>query len=87
MLRLAPGTQVREESWGLLFYAQDRHKVSFVKSGGYLLPAYFQNGWEFSAILADIASRTGSPRDKFERQVEKLLASLLKNGLILDELR
>ena len=68
MLRLAPRTQVRKESWGLLFYAQDRHKVSFVKSADYLLPEYFQTGRELEQILEDISLRTGKPAEKLARR-------------------
>jgi putative mycofactocin binding protein MftB len=85
--RLAPGVQVRRESWGLLFYQQTRHKVCFVRSGDWLYPAHFDGTWTLESIAGDIARRTGAPAESIERSLPKLTRHLASNRMITDEVR
>lgn len=43
---LAPGTQVREEDFGLLFYSMSGPRLYFLPSGQWLSPKFFE-GQEF----------------------------------------
>ena len=83
--RLADNVQVRKESWGLLFYAQNRHKVCFVRSGDWLYPEHFDGSWSFQAIAEDISGRTDTPAEIIERSLPRLTDRLLKNRVIVDE--
>jgi hypothetical protein len=84
---LAPGVQVRQESWGLLFYQQTRHKVCFVRSGDWLCPAHFDGTWTLESIREDIARRTGAPAENIARSLPKLTKHLTSSRMILDEVR
>jgi hypothetical protein len=85
--RLAPDVQVRKESWGLLFYRQARHKVSFVRSGDWLYPAHFDGTWTWQTITQDIVGRTGAPAEKVSQSLPKLAQRLTNDRLITDEVR
>jgi hypothetical protein len=84
--RLADNVQVRKESWGLLFYCQPRHKVYFVRSGGWLSPAHFDGTWTFADITGDISGRTAGPAEIVERTLTKLVKNLTANRMITDEI-
>jgi putative mycofactocin binding protein MftB len=84
---LADGVQVRRESWGLLFYRPGPHKLCFVKSGDWLNPAHFDGSWTFAAIIDDVSRRTGVSRGTIERSFLRLADRLVKNRVILDEIR
>jgi hypothetical protein len=85
--RLAGDVQVRKESWGLLFYRQTHHKVSFVRSGDWLSPGHFDGTWTLPGIIDDIANRTGTPPEIIERTLPGLTTYLTNCGVISDELR
>ena len=84
--RLADNVQVRKEDWGLLFYSQARHKLCFVRSGGWLYPEHFDGSWTFEGIVDDIAVRTDTPAEIIERAIPKLTETLAANRMIVDEL-
>jgi hypothetical protein len=85
--RLAADVQVRQESWGLLFYRQAHHKVSFVRSGDWLCPAHFDGTWTLEGITGDIAARTGTPVEIIERSLPALAGRLIKDRVVIDEVR
>jgi putative mycofactocin binding protein MftB len=85
LCRLAPGVQVRRESWGLLFYHPARHKLCFVRSGDWLSPAHFSGSWTMEHITEDIAQRTGASLDNINRLLPKLTQRLAKSRMIADE--
>lgn len=85
--RLVDGVQVRRESWGLLFYRPAPHKLCFVKSGDWLRPEHFDGAWTFESIVDDITRRTGAPVEIIERSLPRLTDRLVKNRVILDEVR
>ena len=84
--RLEENVQVRKESWGLLFYAQSRHKVCFVRSGDWLYPEHFDGTWTFEGMAGDIAGRIGTPAEIIERSLPKLTEHLRANRIIVNEL-
>jgi putative mycofactocin binding protein MftB len=86
-LRLATDVQVRQESWGLLFYRQAGHKLCFVKSGDWLRPAHFNGTWTQDAIANDVSRRTGAPPETVARALPRLAGRLIKNRVISDEIR
>jgi putative mycofactocin binding protein MftB len=85
--RLADGVQVRRESWGLLFYRPGPHKLCFVKSADWLNPDHFDGSWTFASVVGDISRRTGAPAATIERSLLRLTDRLVKNRVILDEIR
>ncbi len=85
--RLADNVQVRKEAWGLLFYVEKRHKVFFVRSGDWLHPEHFDGTWTFDGIVNDISERTDTPAEIIERSLPKLTDRLMKNRMIIDEVR
>jgi len=85
--RLADGVQVRRESWGLLFYRQAQHKLCFVKSGDWLQPAHFDGSWNTNSLIDDISCRTGVPAEIIERSLPQLTTHLVKNRVIINEVR
>ena len=80
---LADNVQVRQESWGLLFYQPSRHKVSFVRSADWLQPAHFDGTWTLKGIIDDISRRTGAPSEIIERSLPGLTGNLIKNRVIV----
>jgi putative mycofactocin binding protein MftB len=85
-LRLEKGVQVRKESWGLLFYEQERHRLYFIRSGNWLLPHYFDGTWTPDRLIEDVSGRTRLATDRVELNVRKLTDKLLENGMITHEL-
>ena len=85
--RLASGTQVRKEDWGLLFYSQTHHKVSFIRSSDWLFPSYFDGTWNSEGMLADIAQRKEASAEAVAPSVAKLIGHLVERGMIVDAIR
>jgi putative mycofactocin binding protein MftB len=86
LLKLAESVQVRKESWGMLFYSQNQHRLFFVKSGDWLYPQHFEGGWSFEKLAADIVSRIRKPANMVEPALQKSIDSLVKNGMVTDGL-
>jgi hypothetical protein len=86
-LRLADNVQVRQESWGLLFYRQTQHKLCFVKSADWLRPAHFDGTWTLKSIIDDIYRRTRVPAEIIERSLSGLTDNLTRNQVIIHEIR
>jgi len=79
MYRLTPGTQVREEDFGLLFYTMHGPRLYFLKCGP-LLEARFFRG---EMTLSDWAgSRCLSETDSL--RLTESLARLMEKGVILE---
>jgi putative mycofactocin binding protein MftB len=80
--RLAPGTQVREEDFGLLFYTQKGPRLYFVETGDLLGKAFFQGRQtlkDWSQRRADAGS-SAAPRWS---AVKRALESLREKGVLL----
>lgn len=80
--RLAWGTQVRQEDFGLLFYTMKGPRLYFLSSGALLNADFFGSG----LILEDLLGRSGmrkKARDKIQ-QLEKQLKLLTEKGVIIE---
>lgn len=86
MVCLAENVQVRKESWGLLFYSQPRHKLSFIRSGNWLEPEHFNGDWSLEEMATDIAMRIGKPIESVREPLSKVAGRLIENGMIVDGL-
>jgi len=80
---LAPGTQVREEDFGLLFYTMAGPRLYFVSCGKALEPYFFEG----KVTLDQWLSRR-TVQDSFSKarlsEIEKSLNQLEERGVILE---
>ncbi|MBN1191671.1 MAG: hypothetical protein JXA46_18100 [Dehalococcoidales bacterium] len=82
-----PGdVQLRKESWGLLFYSQNQHRLFFVKSREWLSPFHFDGTWSFDRLAGDIVQRTGASQDQVKETLGRTIEKLLMNGFVIHEL-
>ena len=80
---LSPGTQVREEDFGLLFYTMDGPRLYFMYSGGLLDSDFFNCG----DTLEDWMGRNKDKDSVSKAQVLNLVTSLnqlKKKGIIIE---
>ena len=84
--RLVRNVQVRQESWGLLFYSPIRHKVCCVRSGDWLYPYYFDGTWTLDNLVSDIAKRLDTPAKMIEHPIQRLTNHLMDSEMIVNEL-
>lgn len=77
--RLAPGTQVRKEDFGLLFYTMKGPRLFFFKCGRRLDPGFFKG----EASLARW-KREHSLSESLSLAIEGSLASLKEKGVLLE---
>ncbi len=87
VLKLAAGVQVRKESWGLLFYSQDQHRLLFVRSGNWLLPHHLDGRWTVDGIAADISHSLSRPPGAVASVLQKTVNSLVTGGMVYLGLR
>ncbi|UCF90473.1 MAG: mycofactocin biosynthesis chaperone MftB [Desulfobacterales bacterium] len=81
--KLATGTQVREEDFGLLFYTMDGPRLYYLQSGGLLQDFFFEGEISFDTWMARIAE----PHVISEAQISSLknaLNKLKEKGVILE---
>jgi len=80
--RLARGTQVRQEGFGLLFYTMEGPRLYFLSSGDMLDPEFFESG----SSLEDRLGRDGMEMKVPEkiRQLEKQLKKLSQKGVLVE---
>ena len=81
--KLAPGTQVREEDFGLLFYTMDGPRLYFVNSGELIQTDFFEDGvpreeWIRQHAGQDVVST------KAISELRKSLSQLSEKGVILE---
>jgi putative mycofactocin binding protein MftB len=79
--RLAPGSQVREEDFGLLFYTQQGPGLFFVSSGKLLGEAFIQRQetlWAWSRRWED----AGAATEARWTAVQRILDALHAKGVI-----
>jgi len=77
--RLAQGTQVREEDFGLLFYTMKGPRLFFLKCGRLLAPGFFRGEASLERWMGD---RTLSEKER--SGLERSLAGLEGKGVILE---
>ncbi|MEN6440342.1 MAG: mycofactocin biosynthesis chaperone MftB [Syntrophobacter sp.] len=81
--KLAPGSQVREEDFGLLFYTQRGPGLFFVSSGNLLDEDFFLGNLTLEEKLRQL-SLPGSLADARLSELEKTLDMLKNKGVILE---
>lgn len=79
---LAPGSQVREEDFGLLFYTQQGPGLYFVSSGDFLGEDFFQ-GRQSLEEWRQRRSLSGSWSEARVIELKKTLDTLIGKGVIL----
>jgi len=80
--RLAPGSRVREEDFGLLFYTQQGPGLYFVGSGKLLGEEFFRGRQTLKAWSQRWEDAGPSAASRWSA-VKKALASLREKGVIL----
>ena len=81
--RLAQGTQVREEEFGLLFYTMAGPRLYFLSSGCLLGKDFFNGSLTLSAWLAKHEGRTRTESGK-ARSLEIQLKRLTEKGVLIE---
>jgi putative mycofactocin binding protein MftB len=80
--RLGPGTQVRGEGFGLLFYTMEGPRLYFLSSGPLLGPSFFSG-----ELTLDQWMRRKGEEEPLERRMEgvkKALDRLRDKGVIIE---
>jgi putative mycofactocin binding protein MftB len=80
---LAPGTQVREEDFGLLFYTQSGPRLYFLPCGDWLRETFFAGNQSLIQWLAAHSPHV-APEAPRVLSLEKALHELVQKG-VLDE--
>lgn len=80
--KLARGSQVREEDFGLLFYRMNGPRLYFISSGGFLSPDFF-NGEVSLKEWLDKGSRNNID-DAGISGLIKILDQLKEKGVIIE---
>jgi putative mycofactocin binding protein MftB len=81
--KLAPGSQVREEDFGLLFYTQQGPGLHFVSSGDLLGEDFFLGRQTLEGWLQQL-SLPGPLADARLSELKKMLDILKNKGVILE---
>jgi putative mycofactocin binding protein MftB len=79
--RLAQGTQVREEDFGLLFYSMSGPRLFFLPSGQWLSPKFFE-GQEFLEQWLDQRNCPETLDATHRAQLAAALVQLQSKGVI-----
>lgn len=80
---LAPGTQVREEDFGLLFYTMAGPRLYFLSSGNLLNGHFFNGEWTLDQWVLHHPKQKKTPRSRLEGLI-KSLKVLKEKGVILE---
>ena len=80
---LAPGTQVRNEDFGLLFYTMKGPRLYFLSSGQLLDATFFKGEYSLEQWL-QIQNEAGLFSKDHVREIEKNLDRLTEKGVILE---
>lgn len=81
--RLAPGSQVREEDFGLLFYSMDGPRLFFLSSSDLLTASFFQGTYTIDQWMVKHAGHRAIPGSGISNLAESL-EQLQKRGVILE---
>jgi putative mycofactocin binding protein MftB len=83
--RLAHGISVREEKFGLLFYNSKGPKLTFVRSGPWILPNFFSSQLDLKNwIQSRFPILTEKERLRIEEKLLRGLSKLVEKGLIVE---
>ena len=80
---LAPGTQVREKDFGLLFYTMAGPRLYFVSCGKALEPDFFEGTVSLDQWLSRCKVQDPVSQDRL-LEIEKSLNQLEEKGVILE---
>lgn len=80
---LAPGTQVREEDFGLLFYTRHGPRLYFISSGDILEPQFFQGKHTLEQWMTQRTERS-SPMKARMSEINRTLVELREKGVIFE---
>lgn len=80
---LAPGTQVREEDFGLLFYTRHGPRLYFLSSGDILETRFFQGKLTLEQWITQQAERPSTTKARMS-EINKTLVELREKGVILE---
>jgi putative mycofactocin binding protein MftB len=81
--RLAKGTQVREEDFGLLFYTQQGPRLYFLPSGGLLNCGFFRGERTLSQWLEDGRAAEAASAGRL-RSLRGALSGLSRKGVVIE---
>ena len=81
--KLASGTQVREEDFGLLFYTIDGPRLYFVTSGDLIQTNFFEDGVPLEQWIRQHAGQHAI-KTKTISELRKSLSQLSEKGVILE---
>jgi putative mycofactocin binding protein MftB len=81
--KLAPGTQVREEDFGLLFYQMKGPRLYFLSSGKHLREDFFSEDKTLEA-LPDSSNSSPQSLKNITAKIEKALSDLASKGVIVE---
>jgi putative mycofactocin binding protein MftB len=81
--KLASGTQVREEDFGLLFYQMQGPRLYFLSSGKHIREDFFSGEKTLEVLLH---SPDASPESikNIAAKIEKVLSELVGKGVIVE---
>jgi putative mycofactocin binding protein MftB len=85
--RLAPGTQVRQEDFGLLFYTMKGPRLYFLSSGPWLSPDFFDGAHPLFEQMARHSPAIGRKAESLHsvgRSLGRQLARLCEKGVIVE---
>jgi putative mycofactocin binding protein MftB len=80
--KLAAGVQVREETFGLLFYNYQGPRLYFVPSKDLIPDIFFHGRQSVSELAESICSHNGWSRAGVQDRIIQILIMLEKKGLI-----
>ena len=83
--RLTAGVQVREESFGLLFYNYRGPRLYFVPSGDLIGADFFDGRQSVGDLIASITSRKGLAGIDISKRITMILDKLAEKGLIYEQ--
>ena len=81
--KLAPGTQVREEDFGLLFYTMAGPRLFFISSGDLIHCDFFENGLTLEQWIGQHVGQN-AVETTFVSELRKGLSRLSEKGVILE---
>ena len=80
--KLADGVQVREETFGLLFYNYRGPRLYFVPSKDLIDADFFNGQQSVSGLITSICTRKVWARAQVEERITQILAKLEDRGLV-----
>ena len=81
--KIAPGAQVREEDFGLLFYSMHGPRLYFLASGNLLQEKFFQGRITLQTWMEKIHPRSQGSARRIAG-LKKSLRKLADNGVIIE---